>query len=137
MPNEYKQIKQSLPDKDGNYFKVYKDTQSIVIKLCLHNENREREIGVVNISARMLNMKRVRSQHLLIKSNSYGFNEHILSTATTFDKVFLSDDQESWIIPKEYIIENGRYLFFKEQGFERQVFLSLDKLEQFKTGKLF
>jgi hypothetical protein len=130
-------VRQSPKDKDGNFFKAYQSSHSIVIKLCLHNERREREIGVVNIKERTLSIRRLRSKHLLKKSNSYGFNEHVLSTATTFDNVILSDEYETWSIPREFVINNGKYLFFKGQGFERQVFLAIEKIELYKTKKLF
>lgn len=137
MPNEYKQIRQSPPDKEGNFFRVYQNDKVIVIKLCLAKENREREIGLVNIADKTLQIKRNRAKHLFNKNESYGFNEHIIKTGTTFDNVLLNDEIESWLIPKQYIEENGRYLFFKEQGFEKQLFVSLKEIDKFKTGKLF
>ncbi|MBK7362665.1 MAG: hypothetical protein IPJ01_10255 [Micavibrio sp.] len=35
-------------------------------------------------------------------------------------------------IPVKFILENGKFLFFKEQGFEKQIFVSLEQLAEFK-----
>ena len=49
-----------------------------------------------------------------------------------FNTIRLQDEFNRWTIPLQYILENGEFLFFKEQGFEKQIFISLNKIEQFK-----
>lgn len=137
MKSESKQIRQSLPDKEGNFFRTYQTDKLITIKLVLNVEKREREIGTVNIKERVLQIKRVRSKHLFNKNNSYGFNEFIIKNGTTFDNILLTDEHDNWMIPKSFIEENGKYLFFKELGFEKQLFISINEIDKFKTSKLF
>lgn len=137
MPNESKQIRQSIPDKEGNFFRTYQTDKSITIKLVLAVEKKEREIGTVNIKERILQIKRVRTKHLFNKNSSYGFNEFIIKNASTFDKIQLVDEHDTWMIPKSFIEENGKYLFFKELGFEKQLFIGLKEIEKFKIGKMF
>jgi hypothetical protein len=91
-------------------------------------------IGTVTKSTRTIEMKRKRAKHLHYMSNSYGFNDYILREQTTFDWVRLSDDLgNNWKIPVSYILEKGKYLNFKGQGFELQRFVSLENLEQFRV----
>lgn len=106
-----------------------------LIKIKLHLQNdRPREIGTVTKSTRTIAMKRIRSKHLFRKGNAYGFNDYILRESQTFDWIRLSDDLGNhWKIPKEYILKNGRYLNFKQVGFELQRFVSLEELEQFRV----
>ena len=71
------------------------------------------------------------------KNNSYGFNEHLIKTGKTFDKIKLIDDGGTYVFPKSEILEKGKYLFFKEQGFEKQLFLPLEEINKFKVQDLF
>ena len=106
----------------------------INIKLHLKGD-KPREIGTVTKSTRTIEMKRVRAKHLFRKGNAYGFNDYVLRNSTTFDWIRLSDDLgNNWKIPKSFILENGKYLNFMQQGFELQRFLSLEQLEQFRVN---
>lgn len=103
-----------------------------VVYLKLKSEIRRRRIGYVTVSTRTFHIKRNRAEHLLVNANAYGFNEYVITNQTSFDVVNLSDDQEHWKIPVEIIKEKGSYLWFKEQGFEKQLFLSLEQLAPYK-----
>ena len=79
-------------------------------------------------------MRRKMAVHLFRKANAYGFNEYILKNSKTFDTIRLRDDAgNDWKIPKQFIIDNGRYLNFKEQGYELQLFVPLEMLEPFRV----
>lgn len=81
-------------------------------------------------------VKRVRDKHLFRKFNAYGFNDYVLRNQTTFDWIRLSDDEGNhWKIPVTFISEYGKFLNFKQQGFELQRFVSLEQIEQFRVRR--
>lgn len=104
---------------------------TIEISIKLNGDSRERHIGIVDIDTRILHIRR-KKNHLLEKANSYGFNYHIISEAKRFDKVCLSIGLVQYLIPNHVIISDGNFLWFKEQGFEKQIFLSVSIIENFK-----
>jgi hypothetical protein len=111
-----------IPDKYGNSIIV----SGNVISLKLKSETRTREIGLINLQEKYLAVNRVRSKHLFRKNSSYGFNHYILLNAKKFDKIKLSDDIGTWLIPIKLILEKGSFLHFNKDGFELQIFLPLD-----------
>ena len=131
MGNEFK-IRSFYIDEQ-NTLLIKSNDKLIIVKLLLKNM-KPRMIGTVTKSTRTIEMKRKRGKHLHYMSNSYGFNDYILREQTTFDWVRLSDDLGNyWKIPVSYILEKGKYLNFKGQGFELQRFVSLENLEQFRV----
>ena len=76
-----------------------------------------------------------RLKHLFRKTKSYGFNHYVMSNATKFDHVILMDEYATWKIPVKFIIDNGKFMEFSGKGFEKQIFLTLNEIEQFKTEK--
>jgi hypothetical protein len=131
MVNEFK-IRSFYIDEQ-NTLLIKSNDKLIIVKLLLKNM-KPRMIGTVTKSTRTIEMKRKRAKHLHYMSNSYGFNDYILREQTTFDWVRLSDDLgNNWKIPVSYILEKGKYLNFKGQGFELQRFVSLENLEQFRV----
>lgn len=137
-PAAHRLISQSVmktqPDERGNYFSVESDQLMLVrsIFLNLSSENKSRQIGVLYVKDRCLQITRNRSKHLFKKTNSYGFNEHIIRTAILFDRVLLTDEFGVFDIPRSVILESGTYLDFKENGFEKQIFLALEIIQQYK-----
>lgn len=116
-----------IPDKFDNSIII----SGNIISLKLKSEARIREIGVINPKEKYFAVNRVREKHLFRKNNSYGFNHYILANATKFDKIKLSDDFGTWLIPIKLILEKGSYLHFNKDGFELQIFLPLDIITQF------
>ena len=127
-------IKKTTADQYGNYFITQRTENSILIQLKLANENRVRNIGIVNRHDKFIEIIRDKSRHLFRKGNAYGFNEHLIKTAKTFDNVKLIDGDGVYLLPKSVILEKGRYMFFKEQGFEKQLFLDMDIINGFKIN---
>lgn len=116
-----------------NYLQIKSNDKLIQMKLKLKGD-KLRLIGMITKSTRTIVMTRKRGVHLHRISNSYGFNHYILENAFTFDTIRLSDDKGgNWKIPRQYILDNGSYLHFKSQGFEKQLFMKLEQLEQFKV----
>ena len=132
-------VKKEVPikilfDEHENKIIATEKESTISIDLKLATENRKRRVGVVTKSTRVLNVIRKRYKHLHIKSDSYGFNHHILDISKKFDTVVFTDEVSRFKIPRKFILENGKFLFFLQQGFERQIFVSLTQLEQFKVA---
>jgi len=123
--------KTSPPDKQGNYFIVEETPGYSSIALKLATESHARTIGKIFHKERYLQIKRIRSRHLFQKNLSYGFNEHLIKNATKFDNVLLIDDNGERLVPVSVIISSGSYLHFKQDGFERQLFVKLKKLDEY------
>ena len=123
----------TLQDNDGNALIVRDCTpHQIKLSLQLSKEKRERTIGEINPELKILYLKRKRDRHLHYKSNSYGFNYHVLSTGQRFNDIVIIDEFGTFKIPKSHLIEKSKFLFFKQKGFERQIFLPLDEMNKFK-----
>ena len=127
------EITKQICDSVGNKIIASNNGDRIKVLLKLNTELRSRLLGYVNIKSKSIKIIRKKEVHLLHKNNSYGFNHTLLADAKTFDKILLKDELNSWNIPTQFVLENGKFLFFKEQGFERQIFVSLDQINQFKT----
>ena len=137
-PNKTKKVKspfvvRMFPIDDDNSLQIKSNDRLIKLKLLLKGD-KPRKIGTITKSTRTIEMKRKRDIHLFRKANSYGFNHYVLSESKHFDWVRLKDDcGNHWKIPKSYILESGKFLHFKCEGFERQQFVSLEELEQFRV----
>lgn len=113
-------------DDNGNKILVNNN----VIMLKLQSETHTRRIGEI-LPSRTLRMVRAREKHLLRKAQAYGFNHYVLANRTRFDFVLLCEREHHYKIPVDYILESGSFLWFKQTGFERQLFLTLEQLKQF------
>lgn len=128
----------SITDPKGNHIivvPVHPFLHNIFLKL--HSEQKRRLIGQLDKRFGELIVRRQRGRHLYRKNNSYGFNYYILSTARTFSTVMLHDDYNRWRVPVADILANKDFKYHKEQGFEVQVFMSLEALEPYKLDQLF
>lgn len=133
-----KDVTKSVSDDVGNLLLCKNNGTRIILSLKLIRESRYRRIGVINLAQKTITVKRKRSIHLFLKNNSYGFNHKLLSETKLFTKVRLHDEFGEWLIPNEFILENGKYLNFKESGgFELQRFVTLESIEQFKREPKF
>jgi hypothetical protein len=104
------------------------------VMLKLASEERARAIGV--ISEGKLFVERDSFRHLHRKSNSYGFNYHLLKDFDTFSTVMLKENgATTFAIPKERILEDGQIMFFKKArtgSFELQIFLNKNDIQIWK-----
>jgi hypothetical protein len=120
-----------IDDSGDNKLMVKQNTKLYTITLKL-GITKKRHIGTVTKSTRTIEMVRDRDKHLFLKINGYGFNHYILKNQTSIDWVRLSDNTGShWKIPVKFILEKGKFLHFKGQGFELQQFVSLIDLKPF------
>ena len=133
MKTKKKEITKQIADNVGNKIIASNNGSRIKVLLKLNSEIRSRLLGYINIKSKSIKIIRKKEVHLLQKNNSYGFNHTLLLDAKRFDKILLKDEINSWNIPTQFILDNGKFLFFKEQGFEKQIFISIEQLNQFKT----
>lgn len=104
----------------------------ITVKIKLHKESFARSLGTIVCAERTLHTKREKDKHLHIKSNSYGFNHALISGAKRFDKVMLIEGANRYLIPNEVILKQGTFLHFQSEGFEKQIFLNLDTISEYR-----
>lgn len=127
----------TVSDDFGNLIKSAYNGKRIILSLKLASETRHRKIGTINVKQRTIQIKRNRDKHLMYKFDGYGFNHKLLEDAKMFDTIRLSDNIADWVIPKQFILDNGKFLNFKSQGFELQTFVTLSQIEQFRKQPKF
>lgn len=127
----------TVSDDSGNLLKCINNGKRIIIWLKLASEKRHRKLGTINLKQKTLQIERNRSRHLMRKFDGYGFNHKLIADSKLFDTVRLTDDFSEWKIPKKFILDNGMFLNFKGQGFEVQIFVTLNQIEQFKKEPKF
>lgn len=127
----------AITNKEGHRFEADEKDGFLYITLHLNGSRKGRNIGRVRLADRVLEITRNREKHLLKKARAYGFNEYVIRTAKTFDKIELQDDYGTYVFPRQLILDNGSYLYFKEEGFEKQLFLPLFLIQSFKVEDVF
>lgn len=125
----------TLSDESGNLLLIKNNGVRLSLYLKLKSETRSRKLGIINPNQKVFEVKRNREKHLFRKNESYGFNHKILEDAKLFDKIRLKDEKQEWVIPKEFILNNGSFLHFKNNGgYERQIFIELEKIKVFSKS---
>lgn len=107
----------------------------IDIYLKLKSERHRRHVGTVVEKTRRFHVERSEDVHLLIKGNAYGFNHYILKEAKKFDTVVIHEKNSKNIyeIERTELLQRGRFMFFKQQGFELQIFLNREVMKNFQV----
>jgi len=123
----------SITSKEGHRFEADEKDGFLYITLHLKGKKAGRNIGRVRLADRVLEVTRKRDKHLMHKANAYGFNEYVLREAKKFDKIELTDEYGTYLFSRQLVLDMGRYLHFKEEGFERQMFLSLNIINNHKV----
>lgn len=116
-----------IKDKAGNI--LYR--KGDVMLLDLLSEDRRRRLGI--IEGDVIIMRRDPKKHLLRVANSYGFCYELLATAKKLKsiKLIIVGTNDFYHIAIEDVLKYGDFLFFKTQGFEKQIFLTLEQLEKY------
>jgi hypothetical protein len=120
----------TIEDGSGNKL-LATHNDSVINLFLLLADGKKRAIGQIDKATRTLRLIRSRSKHLMRVNNSYGINYYLIENGKAFDKVQIIDEQNSWLVTKDYLIEHCTTMNFKAQGFELQKFISLDKLNTF------
>lgn len=83
---------------------------------------------------KVLNVFRDRSKHLMKVWNAYGFAKDVIDHTDWFDYMLLEElngtERSRYFIPRQDIVLEGKLR--QTEGFERQYFIPLEKLEMFK-----
>ncbi len=114
-------------DRHGNSLYIAGD------KIFLHLKVLNRKLLLATIRAKDLFIKRDFAKHLFRKGNAYGFNYAMLKHAKRIKIISLRDDYNLYNVPIDFIISQGKFLNFKQKGFEKQIFLSLTQLDEWKS----
>lgn len=146
MPSIKRQYKQThiRHDRGGNALVVYEEPVYGTRKFYLHLaiEKNPRLIGEVDRSTKIMFMRRDWAKHYHFAMRAFGFNYIVLKESQQFDKILLQikkaeDYYEYFLIPKKFILDCGQVKEFNKTGFEIQIFLRSEYLEQFKTKERF
>jgi hypothetical protein len=124
------------PNNPDCYFYMVETSKTITVYLKLASETKKRKLGMVTKSTKTFHITRNRIKHLHIKTNSYGFNDYLIRNAKEFDTIELQDELKRWKFPKNFVIDNGVYLFFKKEGFELQKFVPLELLKTYEQKNI-
>jgi hypothetical protein len=122
----------SITSREGHRFEADERDGLLYITLHLKGKKAARNIGRVRPADRVLEVSRKREKHLMRKANAYGFNEYVLREAKKFDRIELTDEYGTYLFSRQLVLDMGRYLHFKEEGFEKQLFLSLNIISNHK-----
>ena len=122
----------AITSKEGHRFEADEKDGFLYITLHLKGKKAGRNIGRVRLADRVLEVSRKRDKHLMLKANAYGFNEYVLREAKKFDKIELTDEYGTYLFSRQLVLDMGKYLHFKEEGFEKQIFLSLNIITNHK-----
>ena len=122
-------------DDWGNKLIAEKNGNTITMFLLLAGAKKRKRLGYIDVAKRRFHAFRERGRHIFRKANGYGFNYDFLAKARAFDDICLSDETQSWKIPVAFVLENKKFLHFKQVGFERQVFVSLEQIKPFEMRR--
>lgn len=131
-------------DASGNrlFLRVFYDENKVNtnadLYLQLKSEGRARQLGSLDLSTKIFWCKRSMRKHYHYATKSFGFNWTILQDDfLDIQKVRLVvDDEIHYEFPVSLIKDYGRFLNFKQQGFELQRFLSYDLIKNYKVNDI-
>lgn len=127
-------------DTNGNQILCNQSGKDIIVTLKLKEQvgrrNYPRKLGTIDCEKRILVTKRNYRKHIMKANLSYGFNHFLLKEATKFDHILLEEkdgkERHRYLIPRQKILEEGTFLHFKQIGFEKQIFLSYEKIKTYE-----
>jgi hypothetical protein len=106
---------------------IFKTKQAGTVLLSLPNEARTREIGWFEDHGTSFHCKRIPEKHLHRKTQSYGFNYHFFTDSSFRLVVVHFPSGHNLTTTRLHVLRHGRLLHFKEQGFEKQIFLPVSE----------
>ena len=117
---------------DGISASVFVTQGKAFIKL--RSEKRPKLIGFMGgHRGNVLIMQRSEERHMMQRIRGYGFNVCLLEKFLIPKGLSVGleiDGKYKYALDPKLIMEHGSYLHFKNQGFELQIFLSLENIEQ-------
>lgn len=126
-------------DKNLNTLTVEQEPVSGNVRLVLKlsSEKKERHLGEVDTQAKTFCVRRDREKHFMRSVGGYGFNYSIIKDLkdVLFTHVLIHEVDRTvnkyYRVPAHVILEKGKILNFKQQGFELQTFLKKEFYEPF------
>lgn len=118
------------------FYNEKKERSHATLHLRLKSEGRERLLGHVDFTTKTFYCKRDSKVHYHYKTEGYGFNWTVINDSMlAIEHIhLLVDDKEHYTFPKTALSEFGKFLNFKEQGFELQKFLSLKMIQMYNKS---
>lgn len=126
-------------DEAKNVLLVENSKLGINLYIRLEAEKHRRHIGTIDKENQIMFVERESLKHTMKVNNGYGFNHYILSNTKKFKDIAVieypdaTEQTNIYLIPVEVILSNGDFLFFKKQGFEKQIFITKELLKQYKV----
>lgn len=116
-----------IKDKFGNTLKIESSGR---ILLNLAKESRTRNIGIYDKNNKIF-YKYIKKENFFRSTipKSIGFCNNLFLIISKDVKVIIKElnSKNQYISTVERILNNGKFFFFKEQGFEKQLFVTIDK----------
>lgn len=104
------------------------------VRLQLISENKFRNIGDMDFTTHTFYTKRDKDKHYHIKTNSYGFNYHVLNNSyLNIQWIVLDLDGIRYRFSKSIIDQMGFFMHYKKEGFELQKFLRYNVILLYKN----
>jgi hypothetical protein len=130
-------------DSHGNrlymrvFFNELNQFTNATIYLKLQAEDKRRQLGNMDFVTHTFHCKRSSIKHYHNKAKGYGFNWTVLSdTLLNIQKIHLViDDNQEYLFNVSLIKEYGKFLNFKQQGFELQRFVPFSLIKNFRINK--
>jgi len=101
------------------------------LRLILASENRERGIGGLLITEDepdiVYYVKNSKEKYIFKKLKAWGINAFVILNLKPTDKIIIKTNKKNYETTVKNVLEKGQYYFFKEQGFEKQIFLPLEE----------
>ena len=123
------------------YMRIFSDETKYdvgaTIFLKLKSENRRRNVGNLYLHDKSFHMRRNSQKHYHYATKGYGFNWNIINDDDLQIKTIhlTIDGIEKYVFPKSLIKDWGRFLNFKQQGFELQKFVPFDFIKKYRVKK--
>lgn len=126
----------TITSKEGHRLVADEKDGFLYITLHLKGQKYGRNIGRVRLADRVLEIVRNSTKHMLQKNQSYGFNEYVIRNGKTFDRIEFMDESGTYLFPRQLVIDMGKYLYFKDEGFEKQMFLKAEIIYKYKIKSI-
>lgn len=124
------QLKNSIKDEQGHEIISVLKGNKRLLSLKLKGQ-KPRKIGVFYPSSGNLYVFRNREKHLHRESNSYGFNYTLLTRLPNLKQVIIQESiKDQYSVGLGNLLAEGKFLFFQQQGFEKQIFYPITKLRK-------
>jgi hypothetical protein len=107
------------------YLRIFYDENKVKIGANIHlklkSEKRQRMIGHYYFADKTICLKRDSDKHFFHKTKSYGFNWTIINDDfLDIETIHLTINKTKYVFPKKVLELQGRFMNFKEEGFELQ-----------------